>query len=421
MTTTAVSRHPEHSEGSVAAYAIAGQAPVTLLTPRTAEEVAAALKTADDARQAVVPWGAGTKQSWGNPPRRYDVALDLTALTRIVEYEPADLVVTAEAGITLAALQERLRASGQFLPLDPPFQDRATLGGTIAANASGPSRLLFGTARDFVLGLRVATPQGELVKSGGRVVKNVVGYDLNKLHVGGFGTAGVIVEVTLKVQPLAGAESSVRATFAELGAASALAARVSRSNLFPRAVALTRHFSATRWNVVVWCSGAAATVERQVRDVTEWAGEAGAAEAVRRDGAEHATLWRHLSDFAREDAGPGLGCLKLSCLPSQLPALLARVPTEQAGVVAHAGNGVAYVGLSDPSADTVRRLAATTHELGGNAVLENAPDALKRELDSWDPAGLASRGRTDLTLMRTIKQQFDPNGTLNPGRFVAGI
>ena len=402
-------------------YTISGETPTAVVTPRTAEEVAAALASADASHRAVVPWGAGTKQSWGNPPRRYDVAVDLSALSQIVEYEPADLVLTAQAGITLAALQARLHESGQFLPLDPPFADRATLGGTIAANASGPSRLLFGTARDFVLGLRVATPQGELVKSGGRVVKNVVGYDLNKLHVGGFGTAGVIVEATLKVQPLPAAEATVRATFSELAPAAALAARVSRSNLFPRAACLSRHFSATRWNVVIWCAGAGATVERQVRDVTTWASETGAIEVTRLDGDEHRALWRQLSDFARHDAGPGLACLKLSCLPSQLPALLAHVPTELAGVFAHAGNGVAYVGLSAPTADTIRRLTATSHELGGSAVLENAPDALKRELDSWDPAGLAARSRNDFTLMRTIKQQFDPNGTLNPGRFVAGI
>ena len=368
-----------------------------------------------------MPWGAGTKQSWGNPPTRYDVALDLTALDQIVEYEPADLVVTAQAGMKLAALQERLRASGQFLPLDPPFADRATLGGTIAANASGPSRLLYGTARDFVLGLRVASPQGQLVKSGGRVVKNVVGYDLNKLHVGGFGTAGVIVEVTFKVQPLPAAEATVLAHFAELGSAASLASRVARSNLFPRAVGLGRHFGPGQWNVVVWCAGAPANVERQVHDVSAWATEGGATEVKRRDGDEHTRFWWRAPDFARHDAGPGLACLKLTCLPSQLAALLARVPTERAGVLAHAGSGVSYVGLSAPTVDDVRRLAATAHELGGSAVVENAPDALKLELDSWDPAGLAARARTDFDLMRTIKQQFDPHNTLNPGRFVAGI
>jgi glycolate oxidase FAD binding subunit len=402
-------------------YELFGSTPTEVARPTAPEDVAIALLAADQAGRTVVPWGAGTKQSWGNPPSRYDVALDLTALDQIVEYEPADLVVTAQAGMALAALQSRLREAGQFLPLDPPFIDRATLGGTIAANASGPSRLLYGTARDFVLGLRVATPQGQLVRSGGRVVKNVVGYDLNKLHVGGFGTAGVIVEVTFKVQPLPAAESTVVAHFAELGSAAAVANRVARSSLFPRAVGLGRHFGAAQWNVIVWCGGAPATVERQARDVTSWATEGGATDVMRRDGDEHAKFWQRASDFARHDAGPGLACLKLTCLPSQVPAILARVPTERAGVLAHAGNGVAYVGISAPTLHDVRPLAAAAHELGGNAVLENAPDALKREIDSWDPAGVAARIRTDFDLMRRIKQEFDPHNTLNPGRFVAGI
>ena len=404
----------------IARYSIAGLTPTRALKPATPEAVAAALKAADDAHESVVPWGAGTKQSWGNPPKRYDVALDLTALDEIVEYEPADLVVTAQAGIPLAALQERLKTAGQFLPLDPPHSDRATLGGTLATAASGPSRLLYGTARDFVLGLRVATPQGHLVKSGGRVVKNVVGYDLNKLHVGGFGTAGVIVEATLKVQPLPAAEVSVRMTFDSLVPAAALASRVARSALFPRAVRLGCHFASPEWHVVVWCAGAPGTVERQVRDVSAWAGEAGASDISSREGESHVAIWQSASEFGRRDAGPGLATLKLTSLPTQLDSLLTRVP-QSAGVLAHAGSGVAYVSISAPTTDDIRRLAAAAHELGGSAVLENAPDSIKADLDSWDPAGLASRGRSDFDLMRRIKQQFDPNNTLNPGRFVAGI
>lgn len=414
MTTTA---NPSIDLG---VHTIAGLIPGSHVRPQSAEEVASTLKAADDARHAVVPWGAGTKQTWGNPPRRYDVALDLTALDEVVEYEPADLVVTAQAGIPLAVLQQRLRASGQFLPLDPPYAATATLGGTLATGASGPSRLLYGTARDFVLGLLVASPQGHLVKSGGRVVKNVVGYDLNKLHVGGFGTAGVIVEATLKVQPLPAVEATVRATFGTLTSAAALASRVARSPLFPRAVQLGCHFASSEWSVLVWCAGAKGTVERQVRDVSAWAGEAGASDVSTHEGESHVDAWQRASEFGRRDAGPGLATLKLTCLPTQLPALLARVPRD-AGVLCHAGSGVAYVSISASTVDGVRRLAAAAHELGGAAVLENAPDALKGELDSWDPAGLAARSRSDYDLMRRIKNEFDPNGTLNPGRFVAGI
>ena len=406
---------------SLGQYAIGNCTPTRAVRPTTPEEVADALTAADAAGEKVVPWGAGTKQSWGNPPRSYDLALDLTALDQLVEYEPADLVVTAQAGMPLATLQQHLARSGQFLPLDPPYLDRATLGGTLATNASGPSRFLYGTARDFVLGLSVATPQGHLVKSGGRVVKNVVGYDLNKLHVGGLGTAGVIVECTFKVQPLPGAETTIHAMFHDLTSASALCSRVARSNLFVRALELVRHFAGAEWAVLAWCAGATGAVERQARDVSAWAREAGASGVSRREGDAHEQIWRRdLPTFHRVDAGPGLATVKLTCPPSQLAVLLARVPSG-AGVLARTGNGVAYVALSAPTADGIRALSAAAHELGGSAVLEEAPPTIKPQLDSWDPANLAAATRTDYDLMRAIKHEFDPHSTLNPGRFVAGI
>ena len=222
------------------AFALGDRAPRTVVRPETPQAVAETLRQASAAGQAVVPWGAGTKQGWGNAPRAYDLALDLSALDRILEYEPADLVVTVQAGTPLAALQRRLGEAGQFLALDPPFAASATLGGTLATNASGPSRLLYGTARDLVLGMQVATPAGDLVKSGGKVVKNVVGYDLNKMHIGGLGTLGVMTEVTFKVHPLPRAEATVGATFGALGPAHEVAGRLFRSVLYPRAVELLR-------------------------------------------------------------------------------------------------------------------------------------------------------------------------------------
>ncbi|MGI8423511.1 MAG: FAD-binding oxidoreductase [Chloroflexota bacterium] len=399
-------------------YQILGARPGAVLKPRTPEETAAALRAASDAGHAVVPWGAGTKQRWGNAPTTYDVALDLTALDQILEYEPADLVITAQAGMPLAALQAHPRISRQFLPLGPPYAARATRGGRLATNASGPSRLLHGTARDMVLGIRVATPQGDVVKSGGRVVKNVVGYDLNKLHVGGLGTAGVIVEVTFKVQPLPAAEATVAATFGDLAAACTVASRIARSALFPRAVELLREPASAAWQLFVWCAGAPDAVDRQVRDTSAWCGEGGSRGATRLDAASHDATWQRIAGAGR--GGERDAVLKLTCLPSDLGALLARLP-DHASVVVRAGSGVAYVTLAGASVDDVRRLSAAAHELRGSGVVEEAPDAIKRALDSWDPAGLAARARNDYALMHAIKEQFDPRKTLNPGRFVAGI
>jgi glycolate oxidase FAD binding subunit len=418
---------PPAASRPAAGYALAGLAPATVERPVTPEAVADALRRAGDGGQAVVPWGAGTKQRFGNPPRAYDVAVDLTALDQVLEYEPADLVVTAQAGMPLAALQRRLAQEGQFLALDPPFGAQATLGGTLATNASGPSRLLYGTARDLVIGLRVATPEGELVRSGGKVVKNVVGYDLNKLHVGGLGTAGVIVEVTFKVHPLPAAGATVSAAFSSLEAAHAVAGRVVRSALFPRAADLVRGLDGDAgWRLLVWCAGSPAAVERQARDVREWCAPAGATEVARLDGEAHDALWLRLIEFGRTAPGAATqagALLKLTCLPAQAAALLAAVDRAAGAPAAlvRSGNGVAYVALAQADAALVRRVASGAHELGGSAVLEDGPDDLKRALDAWDPAGLAAAQRDDYALMRAIKAQFDPRSTLNPGRFVAGI
>ena len=406
-------------------YALAELVPNRVERVTTAEEAAACLKRASQEDEAVVPWGAGTKQSQGNFPARYDVALDVSALDSIIEYEPADLVVTAGAGITLAALQRRLAESGQFLPLDPPYAQTATLGGTLATNASGPSRLLYGSARDMVLGLRVATPQGELVKSGGRVVKNVVGYDLNKLHIGALGTAGVMVEVTLKVQPLPAAEATVVATFGDLAGACLVASRVAHSILYPRAVDIARNVSgAPEWRVLVWAGGSPATVERQVRDATGWCNEGGAKSVEQLDGDAHRSLWRSIVEFGRASKGGAL--LKVTCLPNKLGALL--MPASDAGsmdaitgVVARAGNGVAYLYSESANVGAILSASAVATALGGSAVLEEAPLNLKDGLDVWDPAGGAAGRRDDLPLMRAVKAQFDPEGTLNPGRYVGGI
>ena len=403
-------------------HSVDGLTPRAVERPETPDAVAAILRWAADAGQAAIPWGAGTKQGLGNVPRAYDLALDLTALDQVLEYEAADLVITAQAGISLAALQARLREAGQFLALDPPYADRATLGGTLAANASGPSRLLYGTARDLVLGLRVALPNGELVKSGGKVVKNVVGYDLNKMHVGALGTLGVIVEVTLKVHPLPAAQATVAASFPTLQAAHETAGKLFRSVLYPRAVELVRAPMSGLpgdgpWHVLTWCSGAAATVDRQARDASSWCREAGASAVERLEGDGHAALWRAVSDFGC--GGEGRCLLKLTCLPTDVAALVEAV-NRQVGappeIVAHAGNGIVYASLpADTSSSVLQSVTQEATSRGGAAVVDHAPLEVKRQIDVWGPT------RGDFSLMQSLKREFDPKSTLNPGRYVGRI
>src|SRR2546430_5431449 len=194
-------------------YVIEGRTPEAAVRPGNVDEVAAVIAQAAEAGVPVVPWGGGSAVGVGVPPARAGLVLLLTRLSALVEHEPGDLTATAQAGITLAALQAALHARGQWLSLDPPDAARATLGGVLAANASGPRRHLYGTPRDVLIGVTVVTADGAVVRGGGKAVKNVAGYDLPKLFVGSFGTLGVIVEATVKLRPVPDEERLVAARF----------------------------------------------------------------------------------------------------------------------------------------------------------------------------------------------------------------
>ena len=201
------------SEEQVVAYTFDGYVPKAVVLPTSIQEMQEVLQFAVTQGLSVMPAGAGTKLGIGNLPEKVDVVLATTRLNSVVEYEPADLTVTVEAGIRLRDLQTELAKHRQYLVLNPPYADRCTIGGIVATNASGSFRLRHGTARNQVLGLRVVRADGTVVKSGGKVVKNVAGYDLNKLYIGAFGTLGIITEVTLKLSPIPVRQAILTADF----------------------------------------------------------------------------------------------------------------------------------------------------------------------------------------------------------------
>lgn len=452
---------PEEAQG----YAVDGLVPRAVAAPATVEEMAAVLALADRTGCAVVPRGAGTKLGLGGIPRAYDLAVSTARLDRVLEYEPADLTVTVQAGIPLARLQETLAQGRQFLPLDPPHAARATVGGIIAANASGPSRLLYGSARDLVIGTRVVHADGVVSKAGGKVVKNVAGYDLNKLYIGSLGTLGVVVELTFKVQPLPEAERSLAASFASTAEAAACVARVLRSPLFFRAVELLDPRAAGLVGTPVevpeggcallaWAAGFEKAVARQVRDLEAMAREGGALDVRPVDGPSHDELWQRVRDVRALVAGErspvdenGQGRTRprrtrskttpstasaASVVVAKVSVPLSQVaPLFQAArsagdplVMAHAGSGVLYLhlplhdGAPEALADAARVVEQVRREAvqrGGSLVVEEAPPELKRLVDVWGDVGDA------FPIMRGLKEKLDPKGTLNPGRFVGGL
>ncbi len=388
------------------------------LTPASREELAEALHLADSRGQAVAPVGGGPQLDLGMPPSRLDLVIETTRLNKVVEYEPADLTVTVEAGLQFADLQKQLAEQGQFLALDPPAATGATIGGLIATNASGPLRFAYGTARDLVIGTRVANPDGTVTHAGGRVVKNVAGYDLNKLYIGSLGTLGIIVELSFKLAPIPPATNTIVGQFADANAARAVINKVVQSPLAPMAIELLgpRAGSAVSLPeallVVFRVGGYPQAVERQARDLSALVGQRlQTSETVWEDLASMRVAAQH-RDVVVKAAVPLVESTRVVEILEQRLAGLEPV------VWAHAGNGIAYAACNAPSdVEVLLGLRADVAALGSNAslVIQRCPIELKRALDVWGDPG------SSVALMRALKAKLDPNNTLNPGRYVGGI
>jgi glycolate dehydrogenase FAD-binding subunit len=353
--------------------------------PTTAEEVAMRLREAAGAGLAVTPVGGGRASAMGDPAERSDVELHTSRLDRVLEHSKADMVVSVEAGIKLEDLQAQLGEAGQFLPLDPFNSPGHTIGGLLATGWSGPLRMRFGTPRDFLIGIRVALPDGRLASAGGRVVKNVSGYDMMKLHVGALGSLGVIVAASFKVFPTPLHDVTLETTCPSLEEALAASERVLSLPLAPAALEV---FSTGQ--VLARFLGSPDAVQRMVSELG-W------------DAADPA-VWAEHSRRA-----PDIWA-RIAIPRHKLRATLQDLP---AGAEWWASPGVGIVHWSIATGvDSLREVRAAAESGGGSLVLMAAPVEMRRDLGAWGTPPAT------LELMRRLKHAFDPQHVLNPGRFV---
>ena len=415
-------------------YVVEGRTPEAAVFPSSLDEVRAVVEIAADAAVPIVPWGGGTAAAVGTPASRAGVVLGTSRLAQLVEHEPGDLTATVEAGMTMAALQSMLRARGQWLSLDPPAADRATLGGVIAANASGPRRHLYGTARDLLIGVTAVTGEGVVVRGGGKVVKNVAGYDLPKLFVGSYGTLGVIVSVTVKLRPLPDVERLVAVTFDRLKDGGAAVRTVMGSDLIPNALDLVDAEVGRALGLAVAPGGCALIAGFDgVSEQVDWqCAEIGRLTAPLGGHGVHALAaqtWTRLAAAAREVFDPPAAVMRLSVLPAAAAEAMehganaARQRGLGSAWSCHAGAGVITAALAargaqaepGPIASVLGEWRALARASGGHATLDWAPLAVKSVVSVWDDAGAAGR------IMQRLKGALDPRNIMNPGRFVAGI
>ena len=401
-----------------ARWTIDGLTPHLIARPADAEQAAAMLRVCAEVRAAVVPWGGGAHIDIGNPPRAADVILLTERLSRIVDHDHANLTVTVEAGARLGGLATVLAERGQWLPLEPPHAEEATVGGAAAVGLTGPRRATFGAARDLAIGVRAALPNGSVIKWGGKTIKNVAGYDMAKLFVGSLGTLGLLTELTLKVYPLPETTRTIAAWSRDLGAAAALASLILTSPLLPTAVTVVnRTADALRPGVLVRVEGIEAAANRHERDLLSWASQADMAAEVLTADRERA-LWQQLRDTGW---GEGEAAVRLSVKAGSVPDVLSELEATlpaSARIVAHVPAGTIWIAAAVAVlAPVLAALRDLTQRHAGHLLLARAPREVKAEGDVWFPAPASAT----LSLMRGLKQTFDPHTILNPGRFVAGL
>jgi glycolate oxidase FAD binding subunit len=437
-------------------YSIGAQLPGAAVRPGSSAELAETVKFAARERLAIVPTAARTKLCMGTPPTRYDLALDLNRLDRVIAYDPDDLTLGVEPGIPLTRLASVLAEHQQSLPLAVPWMNRATVGGTISSGVDSPLRQFYGTARDYVLGMEFVTGDGQLVKSGGRVVKNVSGYDIHKLLIGALGTLGVITRINFRTFP---ARDSMRAFVAAVESAADavdLCNRVAQSALRPLTLDVlgplaglafspdgaqinrapsAAWLSTARWACVVGFSGKEQHLQRYQRDLRRLVEcpapeKSSTADSVVFDGNDAAEVLERVREFVATslESSQAATIVKLSVLPGQMTRLVGDVERAlgESGLpwtVLLRGVGVIYFALwpkeltetvRDRTVQATDRMMSCCAALAGNASIPWCPQEWKSSLRVWGPSP------PDTEHVRKLKNVFDPPGILAPGRFAGG-
>jgi len=455
----------------LAEYAVDDVKPRAVVFPKNTHEVSEVVKYANQKDLAIIPWGSGTKMSIGNPPKRLDLVLSTSRMNHMTDVDTANLTLTVEAGVKFRDIQARLATEedrcylpledliteadeficsdrehkGAFLPLDPPFSDKATIGGIIASNSCGPRRLLYTNPRDVIIGVRFVSPTGEIVGMGGKTVKNVSGYDISKLMVGSMGTLGILCDMTLRLLPLPERMETLLVDFDTFSGVSAFIDRIFESQLLPAAVEVMNQgafagldqnsipdFGTGGYVVTIALEGFNEAVARMNREMREMAAACGAKDDTTIPEDKHGSFWLRAGNLApvMAEKFSGLISLHLNYQISKWKEILEFAEnTLSADNIGHtiltpAGIGICKMNLlvdgndaaaMDKAVEATGRLLTCCRDAGGNMAVHRAPVEVKQHLHIWGEAG------PDFILIKRVKEQLDPSGIMCPGRFVEGL
>ena len=408
----------EHASEAASEDAVDGIRPSFVVEPGSIEEASELHQLADSEGLSIAPRGSGTKMLLGNSPSALDLIVSTVRMNEVIEHVPGDQIVRVQAGIKLETLQEQLAGSDQILGIDPP-EKGATIGGIIATNSSGPRRLRYGTIRDLIIGITVVLANGTVAKAGGKVVKNVAGYDLSKLFTGSLGTIGLIATANFRLHPRPEAARTVAVELSNTKEVGEAAQAIMHSQIVSSALELY-------WNedtrlLTLLIEGIPSAVEAQAETASFLFKPFGEVHALSDEEIPYLGPLTPLDTSEAEDEV----VLKIGAPPAELTGVLDSVlgACERREVTphitGHAANGITLVGLSGGGEEAQVRVIEELREIwvrrGGSLVVQKAPPSIKRRVDVWGPAG------DYLGLTRQVKEKFDPRGVLNPGRFLGGI
>ncbi len=452
-------------------YAADEMIPQAVIFPRNTKEVSGVIKLANRENLAIVPRGSGTKMSFGNPPRRLDLVVCVSRMNHMIDVDTSNLTITVEAGVKFRDIQARLATqedrcylplddlttvadevicsdrshSGCFLPMDPSHANEATIGGIIAANSSGPRRLLYRLPRDSILGVRMVAPTGEIVGSGGKTVKNVSGYDVSKLAVGSIGSLGILCEMTFRLLPLPEKMETLLISFGSFSDASAFAEVFFETTLLPASVDVMNQrayghlkmdgipdFRQGGYVSAIALEGFEPAVERMRNEISDMAEANGARSITDIHEEKHLLFWLAVSDLEQglAEKAPDHIRARINYPISEWKGVIESAETSFSGadlgytIQAHAGSGICLINLlvdkedseeMDRTVITLNSLLGDCRNVRGNMVIERAPAEVKERFKIWGETG------SDFVVMKRVKNQIDPAGIMSPGRFIGGL
>ena len=454
-----------------AEYAVDNVAPKAVVFPKNTDQVADVVKFSNRENLAIVARGSGTKMAMGNPPRKLDLVVCTARMNHMLDVDTSNLTMTVEAGVKFRDIQARLATqedrcylplenlgaesdeiicsdrshSGCFIPIDPPYANKATIGGIIATNSTGPRRLFYNLPRDSIIGIRLVAPNGDILGSGGKTVKNVSGYDVSKLMVGSMGTLGILCEMTMRLLPLPEKMQTLLVSFATFSKASAFAERIFGTTLLPAAVEIMNgeaynhlvmddipEFDSKGYVAAVGLEAFIPAVGRMRTEILDMAKSGGAGTEAVLEEDDHRFFWLPMSNLSATLDKKFSGLIKAKL---NYPLSLGKGIIESGESIfsqanldyifqTHAGNGICHTGLlidkkdtaaTDKAVAALGQLLGRCREVDGNLIIQSAPADVKDKLKIWGEIG------SNFVVMKRLKNQLDPTGIMSPGRFVEGL